>query len=68
MVVAAFQDPSLGTVLVALILFAALSMFVYWHASKHGSRHATAWGIVVFLFWPAIVAYFLNYWATRRRL
>jgi len=65
---AAFNDPSVGTVLVAIVIFAALSMYVYWHASKHGSRHATAWGIVVFLFWPAIIAYFLNYLATRKRL
>ncbi len=27
------------------LLAAALSMWVYWHASRHGSRHATAWGV-----------------------
>ena len=35
---------------VALLLAAALSMWIYWHASRHGSRHATAWGIAAFFF------------------
>jgi hypothetical protein len=64
---AAFAHPSLGQVLLAIVVFAALSMWVYWHASKHGSRRATAWGVAVFLFWPAIAVYFLHYYATRRR-
>ena len=68
MPVAAVNDPSVGTVLVAIVVFSALSMYVYWHASKHGSRHPTAWGIAVFLFWPAILAYFLNYLAAKRRV
>ena len=64
---AAFTDPTFGEVLLAIVVFAALSMWVYWHASKHGSRHATAWGVAVFLVWPVIVIYFLHYYATRRR-
>jgi hypothetical protein len=64
---AAFTDPTFGEVLLAIVVFAALSMWVYWHASKHGSRRATAWGVAVFLFWPAIAIYFLHYYATRRR-
>ena len=47
---------------------AGLSTLVYWHASKHGSKHATAWGVLTFLavglFLPL---YFLHYFATRRR-
>ena len=64
---AAFTDPTFGEVLLAIVVFAALSMWVYWHASKHGSRNATAWGVAVFLVWPVIVIYFLHYYATRRR-
>jgi len=52
---------------VALVLAAALSMWIYWHASRHGSRHATAWGIAAFFFWVAVPVYFLHYLMTRRR-
>jgi hypothetical protein len=52
---------------VALVLAAALSMWIYWHASRHGSRHATAWGIAAFFFWVAVPVYFLHYLLTRRR-
>jgi hypothetical protein len=61
------SSPSFGQVFLAIVIFAALSMWVYWHASKHGSRHATAWGVAVFLIWPAIFVYFLHYYVTRRR-
>jgi hypothetical protein len=57
---------SFGEVLVSILVMAGLSMLVYWHASKHGSRHATAWGIAGF-FWPGFIIYFLRYWLTRRR-
>jgi hypothetical protein len=65
---AVYSQLTFGQVLLAIVVFAALSMWVYWHASKHGSRRATAWGVVVFLFWPAIAVYFLHYYATRRRI
>lgn len=68
MLAAAFDDISFGQFFVAVLLAAGLSMWVYWHASKHGSKHATAWGVLTFLavglFLPL---YFLNYFATRRR-
>jgi hypothetical protein len=57
---------SFGAVLASIVVMAGLSMLVYWHASKHGSRHATAWGIAGF-FWPGFIFYFLRYWLTRRR-
>jgi hypothetical protein len=63
---AALEDLSFGEVLFAVIVFAALSMWVFWHASKHGSRHPTAWGIAVFLIWPVIIVYFVHYFMTRR--
>ncbi len=65
---ATLADVSLGQFLVAVALLAVLSSWVYWHASRHGSRHATAWGVATFLsvglFLPL---YFLHYFFTRRR-
>src|SRR5581483_8127897 len=46
---AAFGDISPGKFVLAVILAALLSMWVYWHASRHGSKHATAWGLLTFL-------------------
>ena len=67
MLAATLSDISFGQFLFAILIFAALSMWVYWHASKHGSRHATAWGVAVFLIWPVILLYFVHYFLTRRR-
>lgn len=58
---------SFGQVLLLLVVSAVLSMWTYWHASRHGSRHSTAWGIVVFLFWPAILVYLGRFFLGRRR-
>jgi hypothetical protein len=41
-------------------------MLIFRHADKHGSRHATAWGLLTFL--AALIAiplYFLTYWLGR---
>ena len=66
---AAFGDLSFGQFFLAVLLAAGLSMWVYGHASKHRSKHATAWGVLTFLavglFLPL---YFINYYLTRRRL
>ena len=44
-------------------------MWVYWHASKHGSKHATAWGVATFLAVGIVLpVYFIHYYATRRRI
>jgi hypothetical protein len=56
-----------GEFVFAVLLAAALSMWIYWHASRHGSRHATAWGILAFFFWVTVPIYFLHYLMTRRR-
>jgi hypothetical protein len=57
-----------GTFILTLAISAAVSMGVFWHASKNGNKHATAWGIATFLFagiiLPVYVIYFLM---TRRR-
>jgi hypothetical protein len=65
---AAIDQLSFGQFAVAVVLAAALSMWVYWHASRHGSRHATAWGILTFLaVVPVLIVYFVRYFMTRRR-
>ena len=45
---------------------AALSTGVFAHASRHGSQHATAWGIATFLAAGLTVPiYFVRYWMRR---
>jgi hypothetical protein len=65
---AAFDRVSPGQFILVVILDAVLSMWIYWHASRHGSKHATAWGILTFLaVAPVLVVYFIHYFMTRRR-
>jgi hypothetical protein len=53
---------------VAVGIAAGLSLLVFWHAERHGSRHATTWGIFAFLFAGlAVPVYFIRYLASRRR-
>jgi hypothetical protein len=52
--------------LIAIALAAAISTGVFAHANKHGSRHATAWGVAAFLVAVVTVPlYFIRYWARR---
>jgi Zn-dependent protease len=54
--------------LIALTLAALLAMAVFAHASRHGSRHATAWGIATFLLAGIVVpVYFIRYLLRRGR-
>ena len=54
--------------LVAVVLAAGLAMLIFRHADRHGSRHATAWGLFTFLAVAiAIPLYFLNYWRGKTR-
>jgi len=54
--------------LIALALASAISLGVFAHANRHGSRHATAWGVAAFLMAGITVpVYFIRYWARRRR-
>jgi phosphoglycerol transferase MdoB-like AlkP superfamily enzyme len=63
-----FSHPSYVNFLIAVILAAGLAMLVFRHADKHGSRHATAWGLFTFLVaLIAIPLYFLNYWLGKTR-
>ena len=52
----------------AVAIAAGVSLLVFRHADKHGSRHATAWGISAFLFAGLVVPiYFVRYFLSRRR-
>jgi len=52
----------------AIAIAAAISMLTFRHADKHGSTHATAWGIGAFLAAGVVVpVYFLRYWLGKRR-
>jgi hypothetical protein len=64
---AALGSIGFGQFFIAVVLAAALSMWIYWHASRHGSRHATAWGIAAFFFWVTVPIYFVHYYLNRRR-
>jgi hypothetical protein len=67
-VFAALGNVSPGAFILSVAIAAGLAMGVFWHASKSGSRHPTAWGILTFLFAGLIVpVYAIHYFATRRR-
>ena len=54
--------------LFAVAIAAASALGVFAHASKHGSRHATAWGVGAFLAAGLIVPiYFIRHWSRSRR-
>ena len=49
------------TFLLAWAIATGAAVFVFFHANKHGSRHATAWGLGVFLvLWLALPAYIVH--------
>lgn len=51
---------------IAVFIAAGISMGVFGHASKHGSAHATAWGVGAFLAAGVVVpVYFIRFWARR---
>lgn len=67
-IVRSVGSPDPVTFVLAVALAAAMSMGVFAHASKHGSRHPTAWGIATFLAaGVAIPVYFVRFWIRRRR-
>jgi hypothetical protein len=62
------EVPGPGEFVLVLAVSIGFSMLVFSHASRHGSRHATAWGIVGFLFAGlGALVYFVNFWLGRRR-
>ena len=61
-------DMTLPQFLLAITIAAAISMGTFAHADRHGSAHATAWGIGAFLAAGVVVpVYFGRYWLRRRR-
>jgi hypothetical protein len=64
----ALIDLSPGEFVLGVAIAAGLSMAVFAHASKRGSRHATAWGVAVFLVAGiALPLYVLSVLLARRR-
>ncbi len=60
------DDLSDGQILFGLVVAAALSIGVYYHALRRQNRHAVMWGIAVFLV-PAIsLVYAYRAWSGRR--
>jgi hypothetical protein len=47
--VTSLEDLSAGEFIVVVAVAAGLSMAVFWHADRRGSRHATLWGVLTFL-------------------
>ena len=57
-----------GQFVVVVALAAAGSMLVFAHADRHGSKHATAWGVGTFLALGIVLPiYFIRYWLRSRR-
>jgi hypothetical protein len=64
----ALGNISPGAFILSVAIAAGLAMAVFSHASKHGSKHPTAWGIATFLVAGlALPIYVIHYLMTRRR-
>jgi hypothetical protein len=62
------ESPEVVPFLLAVALAAGISAGVFWHADRHGSTRATAWGIAAFLAAGIVVpVYFVRFWLRRRR-
>ena len=60
--------PSPGAFFLILAFWSGASLYVFWHAERHGSKHATAWGVATFLAGGLILpVYFIRVWLRRRR-
>jgi predicted glutamine amidotransferase len=58
---------SFGQFLFVLAVSSVASLLVFSHAERHGSRHATGWGIATFLAMGIVVpVYFIRYWLRTR--
>jgi len=59
---------SFPQLLIAVTIAGAISMGTFAHADRHGSTHATAWGVGAFLAAGVVVpVYFIRYWLRKRR-
>jgi Zn-dependent protease len=67
-IAASFAELSPIQFLIGVAVAALLAMAVFAHASRHGSRHATAWGVATFLLAGIVVpVYFIRYLLRRGR-
>jgi hypothetical protein len=61
------QTVTTGQFLTAWVVDTAAALAVFLHANRSGSRHATAWGIGVFLFLIVVLPLYLLHAMPRRR-
>lgn len=61
------MEISPGAFVLGLAISTALSLLVFAHASRHGSKHATAWGVAAFALGAlgAAVYYARHWWKAR---
>jgi hypothetical protein len=64
--IGAVARPNVGAFLFAVVIDALLSMLVFRHADRHGSKHATAWGVFTFLFAGFVVPFYFIRYALQR--
>ena len=61
-------DTTPAEFLLAIAIATGISMLTFRHADKHGSTHATAWGIGAFLAAGVVVpVYLIRFWLRKRR-
>lgn len=61
------ENLSAGEIAALLLVWSAAFLLVFTHAQRHGSKHATAWGVAAFLAAGIVVpVYFVRYWLRRR--
>ena len=54
--------------LIAIAIAVGISLLTFRHADRHGSTHATAWGIGAFLAAGIVVpVYLVRFWLRKRR-
>ena len=61
-----FDELTDGQILVGLLIAAALSIAVYYHALRHRNRHAVLWGAAVFLVPAVSLIYAYRAWRRGR--
>jgi hypothetical protein len=61
------ENLSAGEIAALLLVWSAAFLLVFTHAQRHGSKHATAWGVAAFLAAGIVVpVYFVRYLLRRR--
>ena len=62
------MDMSPVEFLLAIAVAVGISLLTFRHADRHGSTHATAWGIGAFLLAGVVVpVYAIRFWLRKRR-